>query len=157
MIPTMIVFGLALGRWWKTAIIAAAILWPALLLSGGVLEGSPGDQVGGLIGGSVLAVLNTAVGVARTRPSGWRSTAPWPSSEPSRPGSPLRADIGPGQPGTGDGSSFHQSCHPLAPMNFRSKKRDEEPSPCPGTRSSQSVRSQKRRFITWRARRARRW
>lgn len=64
MIPTMIVFGLALGRWWKTAIIAAAILWPALLLSGGVLEGSPGDQVGGLIGGSVLAVLNTAVGVA---------------------------------------------------------------------------------------------
>lgn len=64
MIPSMIVFGLMFGRWWKTAIIAATVVWPLLLLSDGVPVGSPSEQAGQLIGGALLAAANAAVGVA---------------------------------------------------------------------------------------------
>lgn len=64
MIPTMILFGLVFGRWWKTAIIAAAVIWPAMLLSDGVPVGSPSEQAGTLIGAALLAAANAAVGVA---------------------------------------------------------------------------------------------
>ena len=64
MIPTMIVLGFALGRWWRTALIAAAVVWPALLLGGGGLDGSPLDRLGMLVAGGLLAAANAAVGVA---------------------------------------------------------------------------------------------
>ncbi|MEA4944277.1 MAG: hypothetical protein VB080_07550 [Propionicimonas sp.] len=64
MIPIMIVFGLALGRWWKTALITAAIGWPLLLLTSVPLEGSLADQVGTLLSAGLLGAANAAVGVA---------------------------------------------------------------------------------------------
>ena len=46
MIPTMILFGLVLGRWWKSAIAAGAVVWPAILVL------------------AALGAANTAAGVA---------------------------------------------------------------------------------------------
>jgi hypothetical protein len=57
-IPTMILFGLLFGRWWKSALVAAALLWPALLWVDGVIT-TPGE----IAGAAVLALLNSAVGV----------------------------------------------------------------------------------------------
>jgi hypothetical protein len=59
MIPTMIVFGLLLGRWWWAALIAAAVLWPALLVADGVIALSTA-----VVGAALFAVVNAAVGVA---------------------------------------------------------------------------------------------
>jgi len=59
MIPTMIVFGLITGRWWRLALVAAAILWPALLLVDGVMGVSAGLLVAALLGAA-----NAAIGVA---------------------------------------------------------------------------------------------
>lgn len=58
MIPTMIVFGLVLGRWWRLALVAAAVGWPVLLVADGVT-----DVEVELLGAAGLAVANTAVGV----------------------------------------------------------------------------------------------
>ncbi|MFI7482155.1 hypothetical protein ACH9EU_07030 [Kocuria sp. M1R5S2] len=58
MIPTMIVFGLVLGRWWKSALVASAVVWPALLVASGTMGLSAN-----LLGGALLGVLNAAVGV----------------------------------------------------------------------------------------------
>ena len=58
MIPTMILFGLVFGRWWKSALVAAAILWPTLLWAQDVIT-TPGEA----IAAAVLGVLNSAVGV----------------------------------------------------------------------------------------------
>lgn len=58
MIPTMILFGLVLGYWWRTALIASAIVWPLLLLTTNThIAGSE------LVPSSLLAIANTAVGV----------------------------------------------------------------------------------------------
>jgi len=57
-IPTLILFGLAFGRWWRPALIAAAIGWPVLLLATGVMH--PGT---GLLGAAGLAIINTGAGV----------------------------------------------------------------------------------------------
>jgi hypothetical protein len=57
-IPTMILFGLAFGRWWKWALVVAAILWPSLLWAEDVIT-TPGEAiVAAFLGG-----LNSAVGV----------------------------------------------------------------------------------------------
>ena len=58
MIPTLILFGLVLGRWWRLALAVAAVGWPAVLVAGGVMESDVG-----LVGAAGLAVLNTGVGV----------------------------------------------------------------------------------------------
>lgn len=58
MIPTLILFGLVAGRWWRWSLAAAALLWPGLLVATDVLPVGPG-----LLGASGLAVANTAVGV----------------------------------------------------------------------------------------------
>lgn len=58
MIPTMIVLGLVLGRWWWAALLAAAVLWPAMLVLGGAMTLESGLLVGALYG-----VANAAVGV----------------------------------------------------------------------------------------------
>lgn len=59
MIPTMILFGLLLGRWWRLSLGAAAVAWPLLLLADGVVSVVPV-----LLGAAVLGVANAAVGVA---------------------------------------------------------------------------------------------
>jgi hypothetical protein len=57
MIPTMLLFGLVLGRWPRMALAAAAVLWPALLLSS---NGSSGTV---LLGGALLGAANAGIGV----------------------------------------------------------------------------------------------
>jgi hypothetical protein len=58
LIPTMIVFGLVAGYWWKFALPAAAIGWSALLLVTGVISA---DQIPVA---ALLGLANAAVGVA---------------------------------------------------------------------------------------------
>ncbi len=58
MIPTLILFGLLCGRWWRFTLVAAAIGWPALLVVTDVMDVGPG-----LVGAAALAVANTAVGI----------------------------------------------------------------------------------------------
>lgn len=58
MIPTMILLGLILGRWWRAALVAAALGWPVLLVVT--------DVVGinaSLLAAAALAVVNAGVGV----------------------------------------------------------------------------------------------
>ena len=59
MIPTMILFGLVFGRWWQSSLLAAAILWPVVLVAGNTTR--PGW---GLLSAAGLAMLNALVGVA---------------------------------------------------------------------------------------------
>ena len=58
MIPTMILFGLLLGRWWKFALIVGTSAWTVLLWSQGLLATPPE-----IVGAAALALVNTAVGV----------------------------------------------------------------------------------------------
>ncbi|MBP6524051.1 MAG: hypothetical protein KA249_01380 [Dermatophilaceae bacterium] len=58
MIPTMILFGLLLGRWWKLALIVGTSGWTVLLWSQGLLA-TPTETVGA----ALLALANSAVGV----------------------------------------------------------------------------------------------
>jgi len=57
-IPTMILFGLLLGRWWKLALLVGTSGWTVLLWSLGLLA-TPTE----IVGAAVLALANTAVGV----------------------------------------------------------------------------------------------
>jgi hypothetical protein len=66
MIPTMIVLGLAFGRWWKSTLVAAAVVWPAMLLQAGVIEF--GSQV---IGAALLGAANAAVGAGVHQGIAW--------------------------------------------------------------------------------------
>lgn len=65
MIPTMIVVGLLLGYRWRTALVAAAVGWPALLLATGTID------AGGILPAAVLGVVNAAVGVAVVQGGLW--------------------------------------------------------------------------------------
>ena len=58
MIPTMILLGLLLGRWWKTALVVGTSAWTALLWTQGLVATAPE-----VIGAAALALANTAVGV----------------------------------------------------------------------------------------------
>ena len=58
MIPTMILLGLVLGRWWWVAIVTAALGWPILLVVTDV-----GASGAGLLEAAALAAANAAVGV----------------------------------------------------------------------------------------------
>jgi hypothetical protein len=54
----LILFGVALGRWWRFSLVAAAVGWPVVLVATDVMSlGS------GLLGASGLAIANTGVGV----------------------------------------------------------------------------------------------
>jgi hypothetical protein len=61
-IPTMILFGLLLGRWWKTALVVGTASWTVLLWTQGLVD-SPAE----IAGGAALALANTAVGVMADR------------------------------------------------------------------------------------------
>ena len=63
MIPTMLLFGLVVGRWWKTCLVVGTLGWPLLLWFDNIIE-SPNE----FLGAAGLAALNTAVGVASTSP-----------------------------------------------------------------------------------------
>ncbi|MCV2396258.1 hypothetical protein OEB99_18260 [Actinotalea sp. M2MS4P-6] len=58
MIPTMIAFGLVLGRWWRLTLPLAAVVWVTVLVADGVMGLEPG-----LIGAALLAVANAGLGV----------------------------------------------------------------------------------------------
>lgn len=60
MIPTVILWGLVFGRWWKATLVGSAIAWPAVL----VIDGTIGLGIGQLIAAASLAVANAAVGAA---------------------------------------------------------------------------------------------
>jgi len=57
-IPTMILFGLLLGRWWKVALVVGTSAWPVLLWAQGVIA-APSE----IVGAGALGLANTAVGV----------------------------------------------------------------------------------------------
>lgn len=63
MIPTMIVLGLVLGRWWRFALVAAAVVWP-------VVVAMPENALAGvrsptlvLLGAAVFGAANAGVGI----------------------------------------------------------------------------------------------
>ena len=58
MIPNMIVFGLLLGRWWKTALVIGAVGWATILFTTGVVT------VAGIPGAALFGLVNTGLGVA---------------------------------------------------------------------------------------------
>lgn len=60
MIPTVILWGLVFGRWWKATLVGSALVWPAVL----VVDGVTGLELGQLVAAASLAVGNAAVGVA---------------------------------------------------------------------------------------------
>lgn len=58
MIPTVIVFGLIFGRWWRSSLVIAAVAWPIVLVATDVARL---ESV--LFGAAGLAVVNAMVGV----------------------------------------------------------------------------------------------
>jgi hypothetical protein len=66
-IPTLILAGLIVGRWWMAAV--AAVAWPIVL----VLAVPDGRELDTLVGGALLAIANTLVGVAVHKAAVW----PW--------------------------------------------------------------------------------
>lgn len=58
MIPTMIMFGLILGRWWRPTLILAALLWPAILVADNVM-----DVEAGLLAAAALGAVNAGLGI----------------------------------------------------------------------------------------------
>lgn len=59
MIPTMLVFGLVLGRWWKVTVALGVVAWPALLL----IDGTVGFELE-LLGAAIAGAANTLAGAA---------------------------------------------------------------------------------------------
>jgi hypothetical protein len=59
MIPSLILLGLLLGRWWWLPLTIAAVGWPVLLVATETMDVTPG-----LVAASGLALLNAGVGVA---------------------------------------------------------------------------------------------
>jgi hypothetical protein len=57
-IPTMIVVGLVLGRWWRWTIPAAAVAWAVLLLAMDVIDGAS------FLAAIAFGAANAAVGAA---------------------------------------------------------------------------------------------
>jgi len=66
MIPTLILFGLVFGHWWKLTLVAATLLWPALLLATGVIGFD--SQV---LGAALFGLANAAVGVGIHQGIAW--------------------------------------------------------------------------------------
>lgn len=58
LIPTMILFGLVTGYWWKLALPAAAVIWPLLLVASDTVTASQ------IPAAALLSLVNAAVGAA---------------------------------------------------------------------------------------------
>jgi hypothetical protein len=54
----MVVFGLAFGRWWRTALAIAALGWPAVLIAMGIV-----DTLASSVAAAGLSLLNAGLGV----------------------------------------------------------------------------------------------
>lgn len=80
MIPTLLVFGLLFGRWWKTALLVGTIGWVILLWA------SQGQEIAAheLFLGAPFAFVNTAVGVAAHQALRllWHALRPAPTNSP---------------------------------------------------------------------------
>lgn len=61
MIPTLLVFGLLIGRWWKTALVVGTLGWLVILW---VDPGTRSFDPAFIASAAALAFANTAVGVA---------------------------------------------------------------------------------------------
>lgn len=59
MLPSILLLGFLLGRWWKIVVAAAAVAWPLLLVADGVRPDAPL-----LLGGALVGAVNAAVGAA---------------------------------------------------------------------------------------------
>ena len=59
MVPTMILFGFAFGRWWKVSVPVAAVVWPIVLAADGIEL-----DVGLAFGAASLGAANAAAGAA---------------------------------------------------------------------------------------------
>lgn len=65
MIPTMIVFGLLTGRWWKTALVVGTAGWTLLLFVSGAITVSQAPTA------ALFGLVNTGAGVAIHRAVLW--------------------------------------------------------------------------------------
>jgi hypothetical protein len=63
---TMILFGLVFGHWWKSTLVAATLLWPALLLATGVIGFDA--QV---LGAALFGLANAGVGIGIHQGIAW--------------------------------------------------------------------------------------
>lgn len=61
-IPSLLLVGLVLGRWWRLVLPLAALAWPAWLVADGIASGMPF-----IVGSGLLAFANTGVGVLLNR------------------------------------------------------------------------------------------
>jgi hypothetical protein len=59
MIPTMILFGLIFGRWWRSTLVVGTIGWAVLLMSEGIVQSAQE-----IAEAAALGFANTLVGVA---------------------------------------------------------------------------------------------
>jgi len=59
MIPTMILFGLAFGRWWRSTLVVGTVGWAAVLLAGDIVQSA--HEVAGA---AAFGFGNTLAGVA---------------------------------------------------------------------------------------------
>jgi hypothetical protein len=66
MVPTLLLLGLLLGRWWRTTLLIAVVGWPLLLLVDGAID--PGW---GLAGAAGVAAVNTGIGVLVHQALSW--------------------------------------------------------------------------------------
>lgn len=64
MIPSMIVFGLVFGRWWKQAIVGGALLCSVLVGLASVFESGGVFSWSRVLGAAALGAVSTAFGVA---------------------------------------------------------------------------------------------
>jgi hypothetical protein len=79
-IPTLLLPGLLLGRWWLVPL--AAVVWPGLLVATGV-----GSGAGFLLAAGALAAANMAVGVGVHRVIVQFAGAAWRRGRPHTEGS----------------------------------------------------------------------
>lgn len=66
MIPTVILFGLVFGHWWRGALVAGTVGWPALLLATGTLASG-----GAMTAAAALALVNVGVGILLWQAGAW--------------------------------------------------------------------------------------
>lgn len=65
MIPVMIVCGVLMGRWWRTALVLGAVGWPTAMLVTGAIS------AGQIPVAALLGLANTGVGVALHQAGLW--------------------------------------------------------------------------------------
>jgi hypothetical protein len=64
-IPTLIIVGIVLGRWWWVALLVSAIGWPLLLAASGLATGWV------LLEAAAFGVANALVGVLLYQAGAW--------------------------------------------------------------------------------------